>query len=173
MAAKALVNSLTRAQQALLRETDRDNLAQLDEDGLVGLHTRIRRARDKYVGLYRREATAKVAVVGGRGKAYTKSSRNRETAEVFEDALARVSRALAAAARASATALRTERLAMARSAASSSAKASAAPVPQRPPAKRGTPSSRTRPAPDSPALRKRRASTRATDARRQAKRDNR
>ncbi|NUO61380.1 MAG: hypothetical protein HOV78_32365, partial [Hamadaea sp.] len=116
MAAKALVNSLTRAQQDLLRETDRDNLALLDEDGLVELHTRIRRARDKHVGLYRREAASKVATVGGRGKAHAKNTRNRETAEVFEDALARVSRALAAAARASANALRAERLAMARAA---------------------------------------------------------
>jgi len=167
MAAKALVNSLTRAQQELLRETDRDNLNQLDEDGLVDLHTRIRRARDKHVGLYRREAAARVATVGGRGKAQAKNSRNRETAEVFEDALARVSRALASAARASANALRSERLAMARSSAS-------APAPQRPPtASPRRVTSRSRPAPDSPAQRKRHASTRAKGARRQARSDSR
>ncbi|MCP2321722.1 hypothetical protein HDA40_000229 [Hamadaea flava] len=171
MAAKALVNSLTRAQQDLLRETDRDNLALLDEDGLVELHTRIRRARDKHVGLYRREAASKVATVGGRGKAHAKNTRNRETAEVFEDALARVSRALAAAARASANVLRAERLAMARAA--RSPRSTAAPGTRRPPAKRGTSSQRSRPTPDQPVLRKQHASSRAMGARRQAKRDSR
>ena len=162
------MNSLTNAQQALIRETERDQLADLDEDALVELHTRIRRARDKHVSLYRREAATKVAAVGGRGKARPKNSRNAATAEVFEDALAHVSRSLAAAARASAAALRAERLAAARQ-----ARAAAPTAPQRPPARRGSASQRTRPAPDTPALRKRHASTRATGARRQAARDTR
>src|SRR3990170_4015426 len=98
---RALLGSLTENEQALVRETERDQLADLDEDGLVALHTRVRRARDKYVSVYRRGAAARVDTVGGRGKAYPKASRDRTKAEVFEDALARVSRRLAVAARAS------------------------------------------------------------------------
>jgi|GEM_PF-4005902 len=43
----ALLNSLTEAELMLIRGTERDQLAGLDEDALVGLHTRIRRARPK------------------------------------------------------------------------------------------------------------------------------
>ena len=63
-----LLNSLAESELALVRETDRERIAGLDEDTLVDLHTRIRRARDKYVKLYRREAATRVAV-GGRGAA--------------------------------------------------------------------------------------------------------
>src|SRR5689334_1401677 len=51
----ALLNSLAEAELLLIRETERDQLADLDEDALVELHTRVRRARNKYVKLYRRE----------------------------------------------------------------------------------------------------------------------
>jgi hypothetical protein len=110
----ALVNSLTRSEQALLRETDRDQLGQLDEDGLMQVHGRIRQARDKHVNQYRRQGAIRVRGVGGRGKARAQNSRNAGRAEVFEDALARVSRYLAAAARASAAGLKAERIAQAR-----------------------------------------------------------
>jgi hypothetical protein len=110
----ALVNSLTRSEQALLRETDRDQLGQLDEDGLMQVHGRIRRARDKHVNQYRRQGAVRVRGVGGRGKARAQNSRNAGRAEVFEDALARVSRYLAAAARASAAGLKAERIAQGR-----------------------------------------------------------
>ena len=43
-----VTNSLTEAELALVRETDRDRLAGLDEDALAELHDRIRRARTKY-----------------------------------------------------------------------------------------------------------------------------
>lgn len=162
----ALLNSLTELEMALVRETDRENLAELDEDGLVELHTRIRRARDKYIKVYRRQASARVEELGGRGFARPKNQRNAQKAEVFEDALARVSRQLAAAARQSATELKAERLAAAR-------KERTAP-PTRP-----TSGAATRPAtskradrrPDSAALRRRQASSKAKGARRQAKRD--
>src|ERR1700712_319725 len=109
----ALLNSLTEAESNLVRETKLGALKELDEDGLVELHQRIRRARNKYVKLYRREASAKGAAKGGRGIARPKNTRNAGKAEVFEDALARVSRRLASAARASAADLRAERLAVA------------------------------------------------------------
>jgi hypothetical protein len=164
----ALLGSLTEAELALVRETEPDRLAGLDEDGLVELHTRIRRARNKHVKVYRRQAAALVGEIGGRGKARPRNTRRRAKAEVFEDALARVSRSLAAAARASARALQAERLAEDRRQRKVS-----------PPAR-----SRSGPAvplepqlsdrrPDSPALRKRHASTRATGARRQARKDSR
>ncbi len=110
----ALLNSLTETELALVRETERDQLAALDEDALVDLHGRVRRARGKYVKLYRRQASVQVIESGGRGKARPKNLRNAQKAEVFEDALARVSRHLATVARASAAALKADRLAAAR-----------------------------------------------------------
>ena len=88
----ALLNSLTERESALVRETEPERLGALDEDALAELHLRIRRARDKQVKIYRRQAAALVPDVGGRGTARPKNTRNRGKAEVFEDALARVSR---------------------------------------------------------------------------------
>ncbi|GAA1896821.1 hypothetical protein [Asanoa iriomotensis] len=113
---QSLVGSLTEVEQALVRETAGDELALLDEDELVALHTRVRRARDKYVTNYRRQSASRVRDTGGRGKAYPKGNRDRDKAEVFEEALARVSRRLAGAARAAARALKAERIAEARAA---------------------------------------------------------
>jgi hypothetical protein len=163
---RTITNSLTEAELALVRETDRDRLAGLDEDTLADLHDRIRRARTKYVTIYRRTGAATVEVKGGRGVAKERNARNAAKAEVFEDALARVSRALAAAARASATALRAERVAAAR------AERSAGPPRGPRSGPDGTPASRPRAVPrDAPARRKRDASTLATGARRQGRRD--
>jgi hypothetical protein len=168
-----IIHSLTEAESALVRETQPDRIAGLDEDDLVELHGRVRRARDKYVKLYRREASARVQALGGRGFARPKNRRNADKAEVFEDALARVSRRLAAAARRSANELRAERLAAVR------AERNAAPP---------RPATRTRarnagrdagrdvvdrsPA-STPDRLRRHASTRATNARRQTRRDTR
>jgi hypothetical protein len=113
---QALVGSMTDAEQTLVRETAGEELATLDEDELVALHTRVRRARDKYVKLYRRQSATRVGATGARGKAFPKGSRDRNKAEVFEAALARVSRRLAAAARAAARELKAERIAEARAA---------------------------------------------------------
>ena len=163
----ALLNSLTERESALIRETGTERLATLDEDELLELHARVRRARDRQVKIYRRQAATLVPEVGGRGQAHSRNTRNRAKAEVFEDALARVSRQLAAAARKSAAALKAERLAEARR--------DARPPTVRPRAPRTGP-----PAPqlidhrpDSPSLQKRHASTRAEGARRQARRDSR
>jgi hypothetical protein len=64
---QGLLNSLTDAERMLVAETERDALKGLDEDELLDLHQRIRRARTKYVKNYRRAASAAVAGVGGRG----------------------------------------------------------------------------------------------------------
>lgn len=106
----ALLNSLGETERGLLRETEPERLADLDEEALVDLHRRIRRARNKYSKIYRRHAAQAVSKKGGRGMARPRNARNAGRAELFEDALARVSEALAVAARHSAEQLRTARL---------------------------------------------------------------
>lgn len=113
---EATLNSLTEAELMIARSAEPKALADLDEDALLDVHDRIRRARNKYLGLYRRQAAAKVSEIGGRGKAYEQNQRARDKVEVFETALARVSTAVAKAARRSAADLKAERLAAVRSA---------------------------------------------------------
>ena len=84
------MRSVSEAEWLLLAETKRAALADLDEDELLALHSRVRRARTKYVKQYRRAASARVAEVGGRGAARPKNRRAAEKAEAFEKALARV-----------------------------------------------------------------------------------
>jgi hypothetical protein len=162
-----MVNSLTETELMLFREAEPGNLAGLDEDGLLEVHNRIRRARDKHQKVYRRQAAARVGEIGARGRAYPKNTRSRAKAEVFEDALARVSEAVAAAARISVEALRAERLAEARQPGNVDP-----PGPPRP-RNETRAAQRTDRQPDHPGLPKQRASTRATGARRQARRDSR
>jgi len=154
----ALLGTLGEAELAVVREVQPDRLIGLDEDELLALHARARRHRDKYVKQYRRQAAASIDPAGGRGKAHARNSRARAKAELFENILASVSRLLALAAQASADALHAERLADEQER-SPPAKVTRL-APQRPTTR-----------PDSPDLRKRRASTRATNARRQARRD--
>lgn len=170
MTTKGLLSSLTEQEYLLIAETERAALAELDEDGLVELHTRIRRARSKYVTQYRRGASARVPTSGGRGKARPQNRRAADKAELFEEALARVSAALARAARRSANELRTERLAAARKGRGPGPGSGPAdPGLDQPAAKGNGRAASTR----TPIARKRVASTQATGARRQAKRDNR
>jgi hypothetical protein len=112
--AKATVHSLTRAERALIAETQPARLRELDEDELVALHGRARRARTKFVTIHRREVAERVQEAGGRGVVSDAPRRSASKAELFESALARVSAALAQAARRSAAELRAERLAAAR-----------------------------------------------------------
>ena len=77
---KRVLNSLTELERNLVAETDKQAMAELDEDTLLELHTRIRRARTKYVKLYRRQASARVETQGGRGKAFPKNQRSRDKA---------------------------------------------------------------------------------------------
>jgi hypothetical protein len=65
----SLLAVLNDAERLLVAETERAQLAVLDEDTAIELETRIRRARNKYVSQYRRAASAAVAEHGGRGKA--------------------------------------------------------------------------------------------------------
>ncbi len=85
----------------------------LDEDTLLDLHTRVRRARSKYVKLYRQTGAQRVGMKGARGHARPGNAANGAKAEVFELALARVSARLEVVARAAAEELKNERLAAA------------------------------------------------------------
>jgi len=114
---------LNDAEQQLLRECTPAKLRKLDEDALVELHTRVRRARNKYSKLYRRRAGERVRKDRGRAKASAVNQRTLVKAEVFEDALAEVSAQLAKVAAQSARALRDERLATAGAANGSRSKA--------------------------------------------------
>lgn len=98
----AMGQPLAESERVVLLEAEKPRLLSLEEDDLIALHTRVRRARDKHVKLYRRRASARVADVGGRGAARPANLRNLEKAELFEDALSRVSRQLAVVARRSA-----------------------------------------------------------------------
>jgi len=133
----SLLAVLNDAERLLVAQTGRAELAALDEDAAIELETRVRRARNKYVGQYRRAASAAVA-------------------------------------RQSAAELRAERIAAAR----------AAKQGQAPGTRRAAPATGPKgatitgePTGDralrSPVMAKRRASTRAAGARRQASRDSR
>jgi hypothetical protein len=179
-----MLSVLNDDERFLVALTEPDELAPLGEDDAIELHARIRKARNKYTGLYRRRASARVAEKGGRGRARPANERAAIKAEAFEQALSRVSRRVAVLARQSATRLRGERIEMARAAkqgrgpdADGQASAQTATgrqvtgrqVTGRPVtgAKAGDRALR------SPATEKRRASTKAAGARRQAKRDRR
>jgi len=171
---KSLLAVLNDSERLLVAQTGRAELAALDEDAAIELEARIRRARNKYVGQYRRAASAAVAVHGGRGKARPENQRAAWKAEAFEEALAKVSARVAALARRSAADLRAQRLAAARAARQAQPPAAPAPPPA---ADGGGPPVTGEPAGDralrSPARAQQRASTRAAGARRQAKRDSR
>jgi len=111
---RALISSLPAKDQDLLREVEPERMDALDEDALLDLHKRIRRARNKNVKNYRRQAAGSVEEHGGRGLAFAKNTRARDRAEVYEDALARVSARVEVLARQAAAELKAERLAAAR-----------------------------------------------------------
>jgi hypothetical protein len=159
------VTSLSEKERALVAETRPAQLGALDEDQLVELHTRVRRARDKFVKLHRRETGAQVAEAGARGVVSAGPRRSASKAEIFEDALARVSTSLAKAARQSAAVLRAERLAAARGTSASEGERAKAVRDDRPAA--STPRSKPR----QPIKRKRAAAARSSGARQQAGRD--
>ena len=170
----SLLAVLNDAERLLIAQTERAELAALDEDAAIEFEARIRRARNKYIGQYRRGASAAVTEHGGRGKARPENTRAAMKAEAFEQALARVSRRVAVLAQQSAAKLRAERLAAARAARQG----------HRPDALVATPATGQQgpalteePIGDralrSPASERRRAGTRAEGARWQARRDSR
>ena len=171
----SLLAVLTDAERLLIAQTERAELAALDEDAAIELEARIRRTRNKYVGLYRRGASAAVVEHGGRGKAAPENTRAAMKAEAFEEALSRVSSRVAVLARQSAAELRAARLAAARAAKEGQRPGS---PPEAAPAEgRQGPALTGEPIGDralrSPASERQRASSRAQGARRQAKRDSR
>jgi hypothetical protein len=166
---KSQLAVLTDAERMLVLETTPQAMAGLDEDAVADLHNRIRRARNKYTGIYRRGGAQRVRSTGGRGKAFGKNQLARDKAEVFEDALARVSRRLGVLAKQSADELKAQRLADAKAAKAGQKPAAKAAEPA--PARSTKPKKRGDAALKSPRTAKQRASTRAQGARRQATRD--
>lgn len=161
---QAMIRSMTETERQLISETERSRLLELDEDDLLELHARVRRARNKYSKLYRRRAAERVTGAGGRGKGYPQNQRDRDKAEVFEDALARVSRQVATAAKQAAAELRAERIAAAR-------QDSSRPTPPTP--EPATRNGRARTHAKTTGGIKKDASSKSMGARRQAKRDSR
>jgi len=164
---RALISSLPTKDQDLLREVEPERMDPLDEDELLGLHKRIRRARNKHVKNYRRQAADAVAEHGGRGIAFPKNTRARDRAEAYEDALARGSARLEVLARQASEALKAERLAAARAGKGAGPGGGADPV-----AESSEGVVRSVPKKTTGGI-KRDASTKAAGARRQAKRDSR
>ena len=101
-------------EQTILVATEPARLAELDEDELDQLHSLVRRARNKYTKLYRRQGAVQVEAAGKRSATGSSNQRTIRKAEIFEDALARVSRSLSVAARRSADELKRERIALAK-----------------------------------------------------------
>jgi hypothetical protein len=162
---QAVLNSMTAAEQRLVAETSREAMVVLDEEELLALHARIRRARSKYVTMYRRNARGAVVKRGGRGFSYPKNQRDRDKAEVFEGALAAVSKEVGTHAARAAAELKASRLATARSTGSGPKKVAAtAAAPE-------MPASRARGVKKTTGGVKKDASSRAAGVRRQAKRD--
>ncbi|MGB3412987.1 MAG: hypothetical protein WBA45_17545 [Microthrixaceae bacterium] len=174
---KATFDVLSELDKQLVLETESKKLKALDEDALIDLHTRVRRARNRHTKVYRRGAAAIVVEDGARGMASKKSRRAAARAEVMEDALSKVSRQLAQTAQEAAEALRTERLATARGSKSpgkSSGKSSGKSGKAKPGKSSGGKSSgggSTKSSKVTPASKKARAGAKASGKRKQAKRD--
>lgn len=150
----------------LIRELEPERLAELDEDGLLALHKRVRRARNKHTTNYRRGAAERVEQAGGRGAAAAGSDEARGRAYVFEEALSIISAELARVAHEQAEELKDERLARAREGRWSGPGSEA-------PFDEGAGAGRMREHQQTTGGVKRDASSRAQGARRQAKRDSR
>ncbi len=159
----------TKNEQALLVDTERKRLDPLTEDELDELFTRVRRARNKYLKLYRRQSATLVADHASRAGTDSSNQRTYRKAEIFEDALARVARALATAARATSKQLKEERLAAA--AAATGAPLPAGEVPE--PKAQDSGSSRPKEVRGRASSRSRQAARASEGARKQARRDRR
>jgi hypothetical protein len=160
-----LRSMLNDTEQALLRAVQPRELKRLDEDALVELHDRIRRARTKYSKLYRRRAGDRVTTDRSRSRASAANAKAARKAEGFEDALAKVSDRLAQVAAAAAEELKNERLAAARR--------QPAPATTPKPTKGTGSSTSAANRKRTPASKKQRASTKASNKRNQAARDRR
>ena len=162
-----LLSVLNDQERDLVRETEPARMDELDEDQLISLHSRVRRARTKHQKNYRRRASAGVAEHGGRGKSRPKNTRAAQKAEVFEEVLARVSARLEVLARQSAQALKEQRLAAAQANRSTGPDSGAPGVPD------GADAGRARSHTKTTGGKKRDAASQSAGAKRQAKRDSR
>ena len=149
----------------LIREVEAERMESLDEDELLALHKRVRRARKKHTKNYRRLAAAGVAEEGARGAARPRHGKAAQRAEIFEEALSRVSNRLAAVAQETYENLKAERLERAGAGKSSGPEGSAVP------AAGGVGPGRAAEHQTSPGTKKARASSQAANTQRQAKRD--
>ena len=78
---KATRQMLNQSEQAIVRLIESKKFAKLDEEELIELHTRTRRACNKYLTLRRRRGAAKVKKTGSRAvatKATVKTARKAE-----------------------------------------------------------------------------------------------
>lgn len=149
----------------LIREIESERMDLLDEDELLALHKRVRRARKKHTKNYRRRAAAGVKAEGSRGGARPRHGKSAQRAEIFEEALARVSRRLAAVAEETHAALKAERLERAQ------AGKSTGPVQESTGNSGGVGPGHTPKHQNSAGTIKKQASSQAANAKRQAKRD--
>lgn len=105
-----LLGVLKIEEASLLREVESERLALLDEDQILALHKRVRRARNKYTTNYRRKAAERVADEGVRSTPRPLNAKAAQRAEAFETALSLVSAQLADAAAQSAQAIKAAQL---------------------------------------------------------------
>ena len=103
-------NLLSKDERSLIRATEPARLKKASEERLLELHARVRRGRNKYSKLHRRQGAAQVKADRSRGVASKKNLKTSQKAEIFETALGRVSDALAKESRKSAAAIKKERL---------------------------------------------------------------
>lgn len=162
---ETLTGILKDAELDLIREVEAERMALLDEDELLALHKRVRRARKKHTKNYRRRAAAGVAEEGARGTARPRHGKSAQRAEVFEEALSRVSNRLAVVAQETHEALKAERLKRARAGKSSG------PGDASIQETGGVGAGRTAGHQNSPGAKKAQSSSQAANAQRQAKRD--
>lgn len=161
------ISLFTSAEQTLLVETEPDRLAELNEDDLVALLSRVRRGRNKYSDLHRRQGASAVRSSGKRYAATTSNERTLRKAEIFDDAVSRVARYVSRTARANSNDVKEARLAQAAKAKPKKAAKKAPAKKKRPP---GTKQGTTSKGAVSPA---RKGATSASGRRSQSKKDTR
>ena len=120
---------LTADEAKLIEQTSVAALDKKTLDEVGAIYDRVRKGRDKYRGLHRRQASNQVRRDHARGTGANKNLGSSSKYEIFEEALGRVSKREADLAKQSAGELKKARLIAA--AAEAKAKKSAAPVPPR------------------------------------------
>jgi len=170
---KATSRMMNDSERSMLRLIESKRFAKLDTEELIELHTRVRRARNKYATNYRRQGAKRVGQDRSRGMASSSNKRTAAKAEAFEDALATVSARLAKLTAANAKAIKAERLAAARAVKKASAKKSADKRKQAAARKASVKKAAAKKQAKTPASLRQNASKRASNKRKQAKRDKR